>query len=293
MSACMRSESLPANASATPEKTPGEELLRSMKALEPFFKPMGKPGPTDWLFSHTEPGQTFAEYIESGPTLPTVARRKLYILPLGSFTPAQTGTIKIAAQYLEAFYGLPVEQLPAKAFAPAYPHVRENRSTHMRQIKTGYILNDVLPPMLPGDGAALLAFTALDLYPDESMNFVFGQASFDKRVGVISLYRLKDPAGSGKLLRRVLKIAAHETGHMFSLKHCTKYQCLMNGSNHLAETDSHPIDACPECMAKIAWLSGIAPVERCRSLERVCRRIGLTAEADQFRSKVQAAAAVK
>src|SRR3712207_7363776 len=38
-------------------------------------------------------------------------------------------------------------------------------------------------------------------------------------------------------LLRTLKIAAHETGHMFSVRHCTKYECVMNGSNHLGETD--------------------------------------------------------
>ena len=41
-------------------------------------------------------------------------------------------------------------------------------------------------------------------------------------------------------------VIAHETGHMFSMRHCTKYECLMSGTNHLNETDRRPIDACPE-----------------------------------------------
>jgi hypothetical protein len=59
----------------------------------------------------------------------------------------------------------------------------------------------------------------------------------------------------------------------------------MSGSNHLAETDSHPIDACPECMAKVCWFSHISPAERYHSLENVCRENGLVKQADEFKKK--------
>jgi archaemetzincin len=142
--------------------------------------------------------------------------------------------------------------------------------------------------LLPTDAAALIAFTADDLYPDESMNYVFGQASYDKRVGVWSLFRLKERADYGKFLRRTLKIAAHETGHLFSMRHCTKYECLMSGTNHLGETDRRPLDVCPECMAKIAWLSNIEPKARYQNLAEYCRTHGLDAEAVEFGKKANA-----
>jgi archaemetzincin len=53
---------------------------------------------------------------------------------------------------------------------------------------------------------------------------------------------------------------------MFSMHICTKYECLMSGTNSLAETDRRPIDVCPECMAKIAWLSKIDPETRYKHL---------------------------
>jgi predicted Zn-dependent protease len=41
--------------------------------------------------------------------------------------------------------------------------------------------------------------------------------------------------------RRTLKIAIHETGHMFGMRHCTLFDCGMNGANHQDEADRHPI----------------------------------------------------
>jgi archaemetzincin len=249
---------------------------------------MGKPGSTDWLASHQETGQTFEEYINEDPTLPTAERQKLYVLPLGRFSAIQKKVIAVTSDYLRAFYGLPVELLPERPLTITYPHTRENALTHTKQVKTDYLLDEVLPSLLPQDAAALLAFTADDLYPDETMNFVFGQASFDKRVGVWSLRRLGERASYELFLHRTLKVAIHETGHMFSIRHCTKYECVMSGTNHLAETDSRPIDACPEEMAKIAWLSHVEPKTRYQRLEIVCRKNGMPKEADEFRRKAAA-----
>jgi archaemetzincin len=259
-----------------------------MVRIAPFFKTMGNPQPADWLVGHNEPGETFDEYLASEPTVPTAERQTIYVLPLGKFSAAQSKVIDVAAGYLEIFFDLPIKRMPQRAFMAAYPNVRFNDLMHSRQVKTGYILNDVLPPIVPNDAAALIAFTADDLYPDESMNYVFGQASFEKRVGVWSLYRLDDDANKAKFLRRVLKIAAHETGHMFSMKHCTRYECVMSGTNHIGETDRRPIDACPECMAKICWFSKVEPAVRYERLAKFCRDHGLADEARDFEKKAAA-----
>ena len=284
---CSKAEDKPASnmTAAREAKKERAELRTNIKKIEPFFKPMGKPGTSDWLASHNEPGQTFEEYLDADPTKPTKERQKIYVLPLGTFNPKQQKLIEAAAGYLEVFYDLPVVQMPAKLLVAVYPNVRQNKVSKTRQIKTGHILNDLLKPALPPDAAALIAFTIDDLYPDESMNYVFGQASLEDRVGVWSLARLDDNTDEMGFLRRTLKIAAHETGHMFSMRHCTKWECLMSGTNHLAETDSRPIDACPECSAKICWLTDIDQKERYDKLANFCRKNGLTKEADEFSKK--------
>jgi len=255
-----------------------------------FFQPMGKPQGFDWLASHREPGQTFDEYLDSKPTKPTKERQAIYVLPLGTLTARQKRIIDITAGYLAAFYDLPVKKMSAEAIKHplSVQDSRRHGYPEVEQIRTGYILDEVLKPQLPKDAAALIAFTSSDLYPDETMNFVFGQASMEDRLGVWSLYRLDDNADEATFLRRTLKIAAHETGHMFSMHHCTKYECVMSGTNYLGETDRRPIDACPECMAKICWLSDITPAERYKKLVDFCKKNGLAKEADEFEKKLAA-----
>ncbi len=277
------------NMAVAREKNRGRaEVRTAISALEPFFKPMGPPQEFDWLKRYNEPGQTFDEYLDSRPTLPTSERQTIYILPLGRFTQQQSQIMEITSRYLEVFYDLPVKLLSRRDLKPTAENVRELPNTKNRQVKTGYILGEVLPPVLPSDAAALIALTNEDLFPDETMSFVFGQASLENRVGVWSLNRLAHKADFATFLRRTLKIAAHETGHMFSMRHCTKYECVMSGTNHLGETDRRPIDACPECMAKICWLSEVKAKPRYEKLTAFCARHGLKTEADEFTKKAAA-----
>jgi len=266
-----------------------QELRLAVKKIEPFFKPMGKPGQFDWLASHNEPGQSFEEYINSNPTLPTEERKTIYVLPLGKFNSKEKEIIDITGGYLEAFYGLPVKELPRQELKRPTEgdDLRKLPYSNIVQIRTGYIMDSIMAPQLPRDAAAMIALTNEDLFPDPTMFFVFGQASFEKRVGVWSLNRLEKNTDRDTFLRRTLKIASHETGHMFSMHHCTKYVCVMSGSNHMGEVDSLPIDACPECMAKVAWLSGVSPKDRYDRLAAFCKKNGLTGDADEFTRKAR------
>jgi len=161
-----------------------------------------------------------------------------------------------------------------------------------KQILTTYVLDTVLPPRLAKDAAALIAFTPSDLWPGEGWNFVFGQASLRERVGVWSIHRNGDPAKGPSAFRlcllRTIKTATHETGHMFSMLHCTAYECNMCGSNSRAESDSHPAALCPECLAKVCWAVGADPLKRFVSLYRFCRAQGLKAQADFFARSIRA-----
>ena len=258
-----------------------------MQKLVPLHTPLGKPRPGDWLIGHPEPGQTFAEYLASKPNTPQGKRSVICIQPVGDFTDTQRKIVTLTADFMGRYFNrtvrvqkdLPLSVIPASAR-------RKHPSWGMDQILTTYVLDDVLKPRLPEDAAASIAFTAGDLWPGMGWNFVFGQASIRDRVGVWSIYRNGDPDAGADAFRlcllRTLKTATHETGHMFSILHCTKYECNMCGSNNREESDRRPLEVCPECMAKICWATGTDPAARFRNLAAFCREQGLKAEQEFY-----------
>jgi archaemetzincin len=214
---------------------------------------------------------------------PRGERRVIYIQPLGEFTDAQRRVVTLTADFMGRFYhrevkvcrDLSLDMVPATAR-------RKHPSWGMDQVLTGYVLDRVLKPRLPKDAAAYLAFTPSDLWPGEGWNFVFGQASLRERVGVWSIYRNGDPGAGDEDFRtcllRTIKTAVHETGHMFSMRHCTAWECGMCGSNSRAESDRRPLWFCPECMAKVCWATNADPAARYRRLAAFCRVAGLERE---------------
>ena len=264
------------------------ELKHSIEKLEPLHEKLGKPEPGQWLDTHREKGQTFRQYLRARPNILTEARNKLYIQPIGTFSDEQQEIIDATAEYLAIYFNCESMMLPSKDQAIFPESARRIHPTwQVPQLLTSTILDDVLTPELPPDAFALIAFTATDLWPGEGWNFVFGYASFHQRVGVWSLNRLGDPAEDKaaftQCLRRTIKIATHETGHMFSIQHCTAYRCNMQGSNSLAESDWQPLSLCPECHAKILYATGSNPAKRFEALIEFCQQHDLETELDYFR----------
>ena len=139
-----------------------------------------------------------------------------------------------------------------------------------RQLAAPYVLDRLLPGRGDPRAWATIGLTAIDLYPEPSWNFVFGQASPASRSGVWSMFRFGDPGESADAERtcllRTIKTASHEVAHMLSIHHCIAYECVMNGSNHLGELDRRPTDLCPHCLSKLMWCTGGDPVRRAQRL---------------------------
>ena len=268
-------------------------LTLHIDALVPLHKTMPKPRPGDWLAQHKEPGQTFLDYVRSGPVRPLGKRNTIYIQPLGEFTKTQRKIVELTAEYLSIYFNcpvkiskdLPLDKVPTEAW-------RIHPTWLDKQILTTWVLNDVLKPKLPEDAAASIAFTAMDLWPGDGWNFVFGQASLKERVGVWSIYRFGDPDKSQddyrRCLLRTLKVGTHETGHMFGIWHCTAYECNMNGSNNLGESDRQPLWLCPQCMSKASWASRIEPAKRFEKLKAFCEKHELKDEAAYYGKAMEA-----
>lgn len=275
-------------ASPAIDSAANSRLARAAEALIPLHK---KKTPGSWMGGpgRGERRQSFEGYVRANPPRSTAARTTLYLVLLGEFDAERRKVVDLCAEYMSIYFGLPVKFAEPLSLTLVPDTARRiHPSWGMPQIHAGYVLNDLLKPRVPDDAVALIAFTASDLYPREDWNFVFGMASLRERVGVWSIYRYGDPAAGAAeftfCLKRTIKVGTHETGHMLGILHCVAYECNMNGSNSLPESDASPLALCPECARKLWWACGCDPVERFRRLEEFCRQHGMPGEANFFRA---------
>lgn len=230
----------------------------------------------DWLSEHSESGQTYGQFIRFRQARPRGSI--LYLRPVGEME----GQFELARAYCEVFFQRPVRALPELRAGKS----RINASTQKRQLLVSDLVSRMRPDF-PADGLCQVAITNDDLYPQESWNYVFGQAWITLGIGVFSFARY-DPAFFGEerpadwetlRLRRCCKVVAHETSHLLGLAHCIDYNCLMNGSNHLNELDSHSFFLCPVCLRKLRHRLQFDVAKRYRELRVYCQQQKLTEEA--------------
>ena len=258
------------------------------RALDPGgdFDHIPVPRPGDWLAVNPEPGQSYDDFVKSRPDKPDGGRSKIYLQPLGEFSEDRSPSVETLRECAANYFVMDVVVLPSLSITDHTLTTRVNPFTGNRQILTGDVLA-LLKNKLPADAFCLLAITMEDLYPHPSWNFVFGQASPRERVGVFSFARY-DPAFYGEkrggdyqevLLRRSCKVLVHETAHMFFLEHCIFFKCVLNGSNHLQESDGRPLWLCPVCLRKLQFIIGFDVVDRYQKLLGFYRKIGFDHEA--------------
>lgn len=276
-----------------------EEILRAIgnieklsitlrRALNPGsdFSPLPAPKRGGWLAEHFEQGQTFNDSTKTTPSRPTKHRNKIYLQPLGKFIDGQSPSLEALKAYGAGYFGMDVLILPILPVSGSKLSMRINPFSRNRQLLTPRVLM-FLKKTLPTDAFCILGVTMEDLYPHPSWNFVFGQASAQDRVGVFSFARY-DSAFYGEergenyqelLLHRSCKVLVHETTHMFSLAHCIFFNCVMNGSNHLQESDARPMHLCPVCLRKLQFSISFDVVDRYRKLLIFYQKVGFEQEA--------------
>jgi archaemetzincin len=257
------------------------------------FERLPPPNSGDWLSAHSEPGQTFEEFTRTPRLVPDEERSRLYLQPLGVFDERPAPSVKTLGELAQGVFGLEVDVRAPLHFDSAGLTTRDHPGSGHRQFLAPDIL-DLLKRILPPDGFSILGLTMEDLYPAPSWNFVFGQASLRDRVGVFSFARYHpsfygEPSLSGSdrlLLKRSAKVLIHETAHMLSIPHCIYFRCIMNGSNHMGESDLRPIFFCPVCLRKLHASLGFDVVERYRRQEELFGRLGFLEEQDWLRRRL-------
>ncbi len=278
-----------------PDASARAAALGSLNGLSPPLRaaftpdlddlPIPRPGPNDWLAQHREAAQGYATYLRGGFNRPSAERRTIVVVPLGELGEAMPAIDELVA-FVGRYFQLPARSEPAIAVEDLGASSRKRG--RRRQYLTGDLLR-ALRRRLPADAYCLIGVTAVDLYPGSKWNFVFGEARFRDRVGVHSFARY-DPAfyGAGgddrslRILVRGLKVMAHEIGHMFAISHCVHHHCVMNGTNHIEETDRAPLHLCPVCRRKLHAAVGYDPSIRESALAEFCEAHGLGAAAERY-----------
>lgn len=280
----------------------GEQRLMN-EAFQPrnnLFEPITLHSQSDWISSHPEAPQDFEQFFSDRyRKAPCQKKHIIYIQPIGFLGNTRVISeeyIKWLKGYCEAFfYGLKVKFLEPVSVSATKCSFRVNEHTQNLQLHTGHILA-FLKRNKPEDAFCIVGITMIDLYPRDSWNFVFGQASLSSGVGIFSFARYgKDfytskyegsvkvpqrtvssdysifdnyyiPEITSVLLLRSCKTLTHEIGHILGLRHCQWLACLMQGSNHLEESDRRPLNVCPICLRKLQSAIGFNIVERYKAL---------------------------
>jgi len=146
------------------------------------------------------------------------------------------------------FYEADLSKIPFEIPIESYNPLRN-------QYYSPLILNKMCMRLIDDPHDRILGVIDLDLYV-EGLNFIFGEAQFNGKCAIISIFRLKpefygEPFNPQIFHERILKEAIHELGHTMGLKHCKNRKCVMHFSNSIWDTDYKDYRYCIKCKNKL------------------------------------------
>lgn len=133
-------------------------------------------------------------------------------------------------------------------------HVPEHLFDSARhQYRSDRLLSWLEQTLKPSNDTKLLVLSNFDAYFG-NYNFCFGQAVIEGNVAAVYLQRLlpHSTTGDDNALRalfqnRLIKEVAHELGHTFGLRHCSRNSCVMYKSKSINDTDKKNWMFCAIC----------------------------------------------
>jgi len=248
-----------------------------------------------WLDAHPEKGQDYLTFTKKDANLLNSENGKIYLVPLGTFEESVSPNLEKLRDYCYRYFCIETVILE-----PGLKHIEDNKTKQSYQYldnsfeitsrinqysdKLQLLTTDVLETLAMikinlEDSYCVVAVTMDDLYPQSSWNFVFGQADMNNMVAVFSFARYSprfydlfenqnplDKDDYNLLVMRSCSVLTHEIGHLFGIYHCVYFECCMNGSNSLPESDAQPLYLCPICLRKLQYVSKFNIGERYKLL---------------------------
>lgn len=249
------------------------------------YNKIPKPRPGDWLSHHEERGQSFKSFarrsIRHGPHGHVDT---LEIVPIGEFDPDEAPSIVVLQDFMNRFFGCKCRIAKDRI---SVKDVATSSLVDGDQLLCSDALSFLRKRRVHRSVFAQIGVTMQDLTPGEGWNFVYGQASLVDGVGIFSFARYNpnffrhqhEPLTVSEhedMLQKSCKTMAHEVTHVFGLRHCIYFHCIMNGNNG---DEEHPLALCPICLRKLHDAVGPAHFkiqERYKSLAKFYNQRGWT-----------------
>ncbi|CAF4113362.1 unnamed protein product [Rotaria magnacalcarata] len=275
-----------------------DSIRRAVTAgINECFLPFPIPNEGDWVTINQERGQT-AEAFE----------RTIQTIPHGK-VPSLENISEFSSHF---FPGCRLETLPQIDFTDLPKHSRMGQRIDTYTKKPQYsatLIIDHLKKMKrrqrKNDTEELfcIGVTMADIYPYSSWNFVYGLASTIDGIAIYSFARL-DPSFPDielvgpcteqeriLILKRAISVFVHEIIHLFGIKHCIYYLCLMNGAETEVEMDGQPLYLCPICLRKMYTATGkdrkiFNPVETYHDILDACQKFHFKDEAAWYENRL-------
>jgi archaemetzincin len=175
------------------------------------------------------------------PNLPLIA-----IQPLGTVDPqlVRATESQLARMFTARIIVLPPRPLPRSAYYPSRQRYRAEKVLANLESRTPRGVDKVVGIM-----SRDLSATKGSVYDWG----VLGLAELDRRAAVVSVNRLKRGGASPTVVaRRTRRVAMHELGHTFGLRHCKSTHCIMSDASGTVRTvDRSSGEFCPLCRLKL------------------------------------------
>eukprot|EP01084_Bolivina_argentea_P116087 206330_1 len=189
-----------------------------------FFFNKTAPKDNDWLNTthgkRDQKGQTFMDWMNAYKNILTNKKFKIGLISIGNLNIhlSQTKTRKITnlqhilIEFVETFFMLPVKVIDSSKVNMDNIGSRINSNTKLSQLNTRDITQrlNMIKTWNSQDLFMLMGYTIYDLFPDESWNFVFGEASMRDGTGIFSFSRYL-PGFYDKLCGKKMLFGKHKT----------------------------------------------------------------------------------
>jgi archaemetzincin len=136
---------------------------------------------------------------------------------------------------------LQITSVPAKTQlqTPAYAFNKDRQQYHSNAIMRR--LAALLQPQ-----QWVMGVLDVDLFVPDSP-FVFGEADREARIGLVSMFRLRQGADLDLLKRRLQVESVHQAGHLAGLSYCEDSRCVMFLGTSVADVDRKGLSLCNLC----------------------------------------------